>query len=195
KEQNKAPTKSAAAKPKEPKTLKLPVAAGSPAEVGRLARELELLDDALLQLGLRSGGTEVKMPKTSHLMDLTIQENKLNLLHQEDREQLRAFLETVKEHSPVLHVSFNADPPPNFTEELVTWLRREIHPTLLLTIGLQPNIGAGCIVRSTNKYFDFSLRSYFDEKRDVLVEKLAVPPTAPPPAPAAAAPAAQEVHA
>lgn len=157
------------------KMVGLPVMVVSPVDVGRLLRELENIDNALLQLQLRSGGEAVKMPRTSHLMDQTVQGNKLNLLQQADREALKLFLEAIRRESPLLHMSFSADPPPAFIEKLMVWLRREIHPVLLLTVGVQPTIGAGCIVRSTNKYFDFSLRQDFAKKRDLLREALVLP--------------------
>jgi F0F1-type ATP synthase delta subunit len=69
-------------------------------------------------------------------------------------------------------MSFSADPSPQFTQKLAAWLRQEIHPFVLLQVGLQPNIGAGCVVRTTNKYFDFSLRERFKSKRPLLMEKL-----------------------
>jgi hypothetical protein len=159
----------------KPRALVLPLTVASPADVGRLIHELELIDDALLQLGLRKGGTEVKMPVTSRLMDQTIQANKLNLLQKDDLAGLRQFLAEVKQKSPVLHISFSADPPPSFMEKLMAWLRREIHPTVMVTSGLQPNIGAGCIVRTANKQFDFSLRQDFMKKRELLLSRLAVP--------------------
>ena len=126
------------------------------------------------------------MPKTSHLMDQIIQLNKLNLLQPPHRAALKQFLEAVKRQSPVLHISFSADPSPAFIEKLMAWLRKEIHPLVLLTVGLQPNIGAGCIVRTANKQFDFSLRQDFLEKRDLLRSQLGLPPPEPavtPPAP------------
>ena len=165
--------RSAAGKPRE---LLLPVTVTGHGDLGRLLRELELIDQTLLQLGLREGGTEVKMPTTSHLMDQIIEANKLNLLHKLDRAELEHFLTTIKEKSPVLHISFSADPSPAFIRKLMTWLRQEIHPLILLNIGLQPSIGAGCIVRTTNKQFDFSLREDFLNKRDLLLGQLAAPP-------------------
>lgn len=159
----------------KPQALVLPLTVASPADAGRLIHELELIDDALLQLGLRKSGSEVKMPVTSRLMDQIIQANKLNLLQKTDRASLRQFLEGVKQQSPVLHISFSADPSPSFMEKLMDWLRREIHPTVMVTSGLQPNIGAGCIVRTANKQFDFSLRQDFMQKRELLLSQLAVP--------------------
>ena len=152
--------------------LQLPLQVASPVDVGRLMRELETIDGLLTQATIRKDGHEAKMPKTSHLMDQTIQLNKLDLTEVGQRKQLATFLTTVKTKAPVLHMSFSADPSMQFIERLMTWLRKELHPTILVTVGLQPNIGAGCIVRSTNKYFDFSLRQDFAKKRDLLLEKL-----------------------
>ena len=156
----------------------LPILVTGMIDVGRLARELEQIDNQILQLNLRKGGEEVKMPKTSRLMDQMIQDNHLNLLQDADRVKLKAFLGTVKQHSPIIHMSFSSDPSTAFTEKLMAWLRREIHPLLLLTIGLEPNIGAGSIVRTANKQFDFSLRQDFKDKRELLLSKLAAPAVA-----------------
>ncbi len=152
--------------------LSLPVMATSTADVGRLMRELEEVDNTLLQLGLRAAGGEIKLPRTSRLMDMTLQLNKLNLLEPMHRALLERFLIAIRAKAPVLHMSFSTDPSPVFIEKLIVWLRLEIHPELLLTVGLQPTIGAGCVVRTTNKYFDFSLRQDFVKKRDLLLEML-----------------------
>ncbi len=156
----------------------LPVLVASPVDVGRLLRELEAIDETLTQLGIRQPGSEVKMPKTSLLMDQLISLNKLNLLQVDDRKQLANFLKTVRQQAPVLHISFSADPSIAVIEKLMVWLRREIHPLVLVTIGLQPNIGAGCIVRTTNKMFDLSLRQDFAAKKVELFAALAPKETA-----------------
>jgi len=156
----------------------LPILVSSPVDVGRLLRELDEIDDTLLQLALRTGGKEVKIPKTSRLMDQTIEINHLNLLKQHDREALKQFLTIVGNTAPVLHMSFSVDPPVVFVEKLITWLRQEIDPLLLITIGLEPNMGGGCIVRTTNHQFDFSLRKYFAQKRDLLIQQLVITETA-----------------
>lgn len=150
----------------------LPLLATGPADINRLSRELALLDDTLLELGLRQGGQGVKLPKTSKLMDQLIELNQLQLLHEGDRRLLKQFLDAVRDRAPVLHMSFSADPSTAFLEKLLSWLRREIHPQALVTIGLQPTLGAGCILRTTNRRFDFSLRQDFATKRNLLLEKL-----------------------
>ena len=118
------------------------------------------------------------MPKTSQALEQTARLNQLNLLHADDRRQLQQILLSVKQQAPLLHISFSSEPQLAFIEKLMTWLRREIHPLVLMTVGIQPNIGAGCVVRTTNKYFDCSLRQDFASKRELLRAALASPPEA-----------------
>lgn len=154
------------------KVLALPISIVGRVDLGRLIREVQLLDEFLRQAAIREPGTAVKLPRTSRLMDEIIQINKINVLLESERQRLAQFLLEVRKHAPVLHMSFSADPSPLFTQKMITWLRREIHPFVLLQIGLQPNIGAGCVVRTTNQYFDFSLRQNFIDKRELLAQKL-----------------------
>lgn len=158
------------------KVTHLPLSAISPADIGRLSRELETINNALLEMSVRKSGEAVKMPQTSRLMDQLIELNTLNLLHQGDRLLLNQFLQAIKHRAPVMHMSFSADPSTTFLEKLITWLRREIHPQVLLNIGLQPTIGAGCVVRTTNHQFDFSLRQDFAKNRTLLIGKLTPEP-------------------
>lgn len=153
------------------KSFQLPVLVASPVDLGRLIRELEAIDGVVLKTKLQKD-EHPELPKTSHLMDQTIQLNKVDLANDTHRKQLQEYLILIKQKAPILHISFSADPTSAFIEKIMAWLRREIHPLVLLTIGLQPNIGAGCVVRSTNKYFDFSLRKDFEKKRDLLLGTL-----------------------
>ena len=153
-----------------PKLVGIPLSVVSPVDVGRLIRELESIDNTVLEQVLRSQATTE--PQTSRLMTQLVPLNHVNLLDEGDRKLLTQLLVTVRQKAPVLHISFSADPTPAFTEKLMAWLRREIHPLVLMTTGLQPNIGAGCIVRSTNHYFDCSLRQNFMNKRELLMMKL-----------------------
>lgn len=144
--------------------ISLPVSAVSRVDVGRLLREVDAIDEFLRQSAIREPGTPVKMPKTSRLFDELIQNNAINMLRDDERKQVRDFLSEVMKSAPILHMSFSADASPQFTQRLISWLRSELHPLVLLQVGLQPNIGAGCVVRTTSKYFDFSLRTRFKEK-------------------------------
>ncbi len=159
------------------KFVGLPMSVVGPVDIGRLSRELEAIDNNLMQQQVVK--QEPKLPKTSKLMDQLIELNKVDLLNKAERTRLMQFLKMLKEKAPVIHISFSADPSPLFTGNMVTWLRDNIHPLVLLTVGLQPNIGAGCMVRTTNKYFDFSLARRFDSQRELLMNKLRETTTGP----------------
>lgn len=150
----------------------LPPAIATRADIGRLIRETEAVDNFLQQATIRQPGTPLKLPKTSRLFDEIVTANKLNVLEKGDRHQLQQFLHSLREEAPLLHISFNVEPSSVFIGRLMTWVRQQIHPFALLQIGLQPNIGAGCVLRTTNKYYDFSLRQYFAAQRPVLIDKL-----------------------
>lgn len=154
------------------KTPQLPLPVSTPSDLGRLIRDLTAVNDQLVQLNLRKGGKDVQLPKTSLLLEQAAELNGVNLLHEDDRKQLLAFLQAAQKSAPRLHFSFSADPAPAFMEKLVGYLRKEFHPQALITVGLQPTLGAGCIVRANSKQFDFSLKEDFARKRGLLVEKI-----------------------
>ena len=158
-----------------PKTpgLTLPFLVVSPGDVARLKREVEALNDYLHQAGLRKGGEEIpKLPRTSRLLDELAQANKLDLLSAGSREQLIDYLAFLSEHAPAVTISFASDPSSAFTAKIVAWLRQNIHPELLVKIGLQPNIAAGCTLRTANHFYDLSLRKNFADNRHMLIEAL-----------------------
>lgn len=156
----------------EQSQLQLPISIVGYGDVGHLLREAEDVDNFLRQAAIREPGTPMQLPKTSKLFEELVDTNKLNLLEENDRVMLLNLLKAVRAKAPVLHISFNNDPSPIFLQRLITWMRQQLHPFVLLQVGLNPTIGAGCVVRTTNKFFDFSLRHRFTEQRDLLINKL-----------------------
>lgn len=152
--------------------LVLPSLVISPTDVSRLKRELESLSDYLHQASLRSGGPATKLPQTSRLLDELATNNRLNFLHETDRQRALDFMQTLQASAPVITMSFATDPSSAFLMKVIVWLRKNIHPELLLRTGLQPSIAAGCTLRTANHYYDFSLRGRFAEQRPLLLAKL-----------------------
>ncbi len=146
------------------KELILPAQVISQADVSRLGRELETLDDFFNQ-GALKGASAKTVPQTSLSLKALVTENDLNLLHKTDRARLKTFMEYLRTKAPVVNASFATDPKTDFLMKLVTWFRNEAHPYVLLQTGLQPNIAAGCVIRTTNKYFDFSFRQQFQNSK------------------------------
>ena len=63
-----------------------------PVEVHRLQRELESLEDYLVQASIRESGKQAPLPKTSRLLEALAGNNGFNLLLPPDRKQLTDFL-------------------------------------------------------------------------------------------------------
>lgn len=148
----------------------LPLTVVGPADVNRLQLELEALENYLRQ---QAQAEQVsKLPKMSRMLESLAEHNAADLLQQADRDRLEAFLKALQQHAPTIHISFAAEPSAVFTQKVLTWLRGNISSYILLQIGLQPTIAAGCVVRTTNKIFDMSLRQYLSDSRHLLVEAL-----------------------
>ncbi len=156
----------------EKKLLKLPLAVIGPMDVARLLHETENLDEFFRQTTIRKGGAPQSPPRYSKLLDELVVTNNMNLLQEKDREILLDQLSKVLKRAPILHMSFSVDPPGSYMQKIVFWLRENINKMTLVRVGLQPNIGAGCIVRTNNKSFDFSLRRFFDNKQDFFLKEL-----------------------
>lgn len=152
--------------------FQLPTQVTSPADVARLLRELGTIEDFISQARMREGGTSVALPTVSSKMDAVCNANELNLLHGSDREVLHESLKFLKDHAPSMHISFAASASPQAVQKIVAWLREHIDPLALVQVGLSPAIVAGCVVRTPNRQFDFSLRRRLDEKKPLLIEQI-----------------------
>ncbi len=152
--------------------LSLPVGIVSPTDIARLTREIEAIENYFREQRIRQAGEPNSMPRLSKLMDQMAAENQLNLLDTADRTKILEVLEKLHSSAPVMHISFSVDPPGPYVQKIVSWLRQNIDQHVLVTVGLQPNIGAGCVVRTTNKLFDFSLREFFAQKREFFIKKM-----------------------
>ncbi len=158
--------------PAQAQTMVLPITVVSLIDLGRLQRELAAVEVFLEQATARAAGQSLSLPRLTHNLDATAQANKLNLLVDADRQKLATFLAKVRDKAPVMHISFASDPSAAFLQKIVSWFRTTIHPLVILQVGLQPTIAAGCVLRTSNKYFDLSLRRHFAANRKLLVEKI-----------------------
>lgn len=153
----------------------------SPSDLKRARREVETLDEFLHQAGLRQGGKAVKMPATSRVLVEMADQSKLNLLKKTDRDRLLKFLVILTQKAPVIHMSFASEPSTAFMNKLIVWLRENIHPQLVVSVGLQPSIAAGCVVRTNSTQYDFSLRQALEQQTDGFIdglkEGMAIPET------------------
>lgn len=149
--------------------LRLPLSIVGPGEISRLEREITNLEDYFIQAAA-SKGQELAPPRLTRMLDELARTNKVNLMDHKIRKDMRASLARVAESAPTVHLSFAADPPPKALERILIWFRENVHPNLLIRVGLQPNIAAGCVLRTANKIFDMSLKSRFASQEDYLLK-------------------------
>ncbi len=151
----------------------LPVQVMSQGDVSRITRELHDLDDFIKQSHIRKPGVTLKnLPKTSKGLNDFAEINKLNLLKESDREAAAVFLDELSVKAPVVHISFAVDPSAPFMAKITSWFRENIDHLVLVNVGLEPTIAAGCTVRTDNLFHDFSLRSHFDEQKTLLISRI-----------------------
>ncbi len=148
--------------------LRLPNTVISPVDISRLLRELNNLDDFFVSAKNRQAGTGMQLPKLSRQLDQLSHDNEINLLDESHRVGLKQTLESIYERAPKIHISFASEPGSKPFEQVLIWLRKNIHPQTLVTIGLQPAIAAGCILRTHNKIFDMGLRASLEQQRPYL---------------------------
>lgn len=144
----------------------------SEADLARMIRELENVDDFLYQANIRTPGTSTTLPKTSAALNETSEINGLSLLEETKRKRLLEVLRQIEKRSISIHISFAAEPSNAFMQRVVSWSRENINSYLLINVGLQPLLAVGCEVRSVNKIFDLSLRKRLEECRQILVEDI-----------------------
>lgn len=151
--------------------LILPLKVTSRSDVSKSLRELELVEDYFHQAAIR-GNEAQTVPVLSSSLEALAAENSLNLIHAEDRSRLRDFLTRLKAKAPVVHMSFPSEASGEFIMKLLGWFRSEVHPHVVLHIGLQPELAAGCTLRTPNKAFDFSFRNRFEQSKQKLIAAL-----------------------
>lgn len=159
-------------KDKKPKKFELTSQVITTLDLSRVLREAERLDEFLHQSGLRSPGTNTTLPKTTQALESIAEANGLSLLDATHRKHLIGNLRTLKLQIKKVHISFAVEPSPAVIQKIVAWFRTNVQNDLVVEIGIQPTVSVGCIVRTTNKVFDMSLRHRFEESRGILAEQL-----------------------
>lgn len=154
--------------------LKLPLGVIGQNDVGRILRELNGLNDFFVQAGARQGGTATAPPRATVPLQELATANSLNLLDADDRDKLVGQLQEVQAKAPSLRISFAVEPPIKVLEKILGWMRDNLDPQILLQVGLQPNIGAGCVLRTANREIDMSMRQRMTDSRKYLTELIAV---------------------
>lgn len=137
-------------------------------DIGRLVHETEKLDEFLYQTHLRSPGSSMAMPKTTSTLEKLAEANGMSLTDATHRKHLIGNLLALRTNGKKVHISFAVEPPSSVVQKILAWMRQNIDGNLIMEIGVQPTVSVGCIVRTTNKVFDMSLRNRFRDSKELL---------------------------
>lgn len=147
----------------------------SQSDLVMLLREIEQFDgqcaQAALQKRVKSEAVVVPTHASLGLQQLADQSG-LSLSTDEGRQELRNTVNDLLTRSPRLHISFASEPPQVHLRTVVEWLRHNIHASVLVRTSVQPAIVAGCIIRSSNRVLDLSLRRSFEEALPQLTKEV-----------------------
>jgi hypothetical protein len=153
----------------------LPSALVSRADLSRLVRDIETIDNELEAQRARNhatGQSGYHLPTFSKGLADFAELNKLDLADDHLRMKLKEQMKVMKEKAPVIHMTFAVEADPSSLAKLVEYIRKEIHPQALLSVGLQPAIVGGVYLRTPNHIFDLSVRSRLSEARSIMAQDI-----------------------
>lgn len=151
--------------------LKLPLSITSTQDLHRLIREVEAVDNYVRQSAIR-GQKLTSLPRLTNTLESLLRDNQFDILKDATRNEIFKLLNDLLTGAPVVHMSFAVEPPSSMTQKIVGWFRENVHPAVMLQIGIQPTIAAGCVLRTPNKFFDFSLRQHLKTNQGKLMESI-----------------------
>ncbi len=153
----------------------LPPSIVSKIDMARLVREVEVIDNALTELAVRTkvGQSEAYKPSLSDELSDFLQANEIKIdANGQARMQFIGQLRLLKDRAPVIHMTFAVEADKESLRQFARWLRESIHPQSVIEVGLQPGLVAGVYLRTPNHVHDLSLRTALTKGRSVLVKEL-----------------------
>jgi hypothetical protein len=154
-------------------TYLLPPALTGRPDISRLMRELEALENDIESQRVRGAAANgYHLPTFSKSLNDFLEQNKLDVTDDQTRMKLSEDLRHLKDQAPIIHLTFASEADPEFLQQLTSWIRTNIHPSALLSVGLQPSLVGGVYVRTPNHVHDFSLRAHLKSKRQIILDAL-----------------------
>jgi F0F1-type ATP synthase delta subunit len=143
-------------------------------DFAHMINEIEVIDAALEAQKVRGYKKEqYTLPAISRTLTDFLELNKVDILDDHIRMTFKAEARKLKDKVPVVHLTFASAADPESLEYLVGWIRQELHPLAVLSVGLQPSLIGGTYIRTPNHVHDYSMRALFKGKTSVLVNDLA----------------------
>jgi len=154
--------------------FKLPASVVSKADISRLVREFEAVDNAMTAKTVRQkvGAEGADAPAMSPQMQSFLDENPVELENTTARSNYVKQLRLLKEKVRVMNMTFAVVADPESLAQLAAWVREAVHPQTVIEAHLQPALVAGVYLRTPNHVFDLSVRNALKAKRADLEKEL-----------------------
>lgn len=152
----------------------LPPSIVTKADISRLVREFEVVDNALTTVSVRKkvGAKDITAPALSPQLAAFLELNTVDLQNTSARLAYVKQLRVLKDSAPIIHMTFAVVADSESLQQLVAWLRDSIHPQTIIDVHLQPSLVAGVYLRTPNHVFDMSVRNALKAKHGELVAEL-----------------------
>ncbi len=152
----------------------LPSSIVTKADISRLVREFEAVDNTLTTLSVRKkvGIKEKVAPTMSPQLTDFLEKNVVDLQNTSARSGFIKQLRVLKDSAPIIHMTFAVIADAESLQKLIVWLRESVHPQTVIDVHLQPALVAGVYVRTPNHVFDLSVRNALKSKHGELVKEL-----------------------
>ena len=152
----------------------IPPSIVSKADVSRLVREFESLDNALTAQSVRekANAAPQDLPPQSPQLQAFLEANPVDLENSNTRTAYVKQLRALKNKVPVMNMTFAVVADPESLQQLSAWVRGSVHPQAVIEAHLQPALVAGVYLRSPNHVFDLSVRNKLKSKRGELEKEL-----------------------
>lgn len=124
-------------------------------DVLKAAREIEQLRDRLIADRVRGKKSDIE---PSEGISALMEANKVETVTPETLDELKKKIEFKVDRLPMLRFIFSDEPDSEFMARLVTWLRVEVHPAVLVMYSVQQQIAGGYILTTDHRRYDHSWR-------------------------------------
>ncbi len=143
-------------------------------DIARLITEMEQLDNDLVtrDAHFKSGVPITNQLTVSEPLRDFLMANQLEIGSGAERTALIKRMREFKVKAPVVHITFAAPADLESLKKLAMWLRSNVHPQSILSVGLQPSLIGGAYVRTPNHVHDLSLRARLAGHRDLIVKEV-----------------------
>lgn len=156
----------------KPEQLILPPTITGRSEISRLLLEIEAVDYDFEAQTIRTPDAPLVVPPISRRLQQLAEINTVAIEDMKERKHLIDQLRSAKDKAPVLHIAFALEPEPAILSQLVAWIRQNLHPVALVTVGIQPGLVGGCVIRTPDHIYDFSFRNHLRSAQPMLTERL-----------------------